>query len=428
MSNLATTLAGFQQEISRIIAVTKVAAAAKDGDGAGAATSASRAVVGYAPPCASYDQLTIVQAVALIAESFDEAKSMDDIKDTKGRVATARKPLKELAAAVNGAAKELTMARDLASKPAGSSAGVRSKGRGKGRGKAGKGVAGDFSGATPGQTSSTTCPLLECGAENGVEITQVSTKDDDVTLADCDYSKPLLIKSHGVAQKMDDKAIQGILDSFLNESDKSAAKAKNGRGGMRCPASNNAVVQARECLAGILPRFVNTSSDEKLAPHLELSTFAVAKDQLKPFCEQDNLATLRYHKSGTKKVFMSATEDMMKYMVDVKQLAPAAVTPYRASLFMKVADKAVLVDYMSKHMIYHCTVAVSDILYTPAGFVVVEHTSQSCDTAGFCLRGVVQGDSRIAAIFPQLIEAAAAQPQAGKASAEVMQAARKAAE
>ena len=153
----------------------------------------------------------------------------------------------------------------------------------------------------------------------------------------------------------------------------------------------------------------------------------MAKDQLKSFCEQDNLATLRYHQNGTKKVFMSPAEDMMKYMVDVKQLAPAAVTPYRASLFLKVADKAVPPDYMSKHVIYHCTVATSDTLYTPAGFVVVEHTLQSCDTAGFCLRGVVQGDRRTATIFPQLIEAAAAQPQAGKGSAEVMQAACKAA-
>ena len=314
------------------------------GDGAipatpGAATVASRAVVGYAPPCASYDELITVQAISVIAQSFDEAKTSNDIKDTKGRIATARKPIKELAAAVNGAAKELTMARDLASKPASSAVAGRSKGRGKGAGKAGKGIAGDFSGATRAQMSSTTCPLLECGAENGVEITQVSTKDDEVTLAeeDCDYSMPMLINSDGIAKKMDDdKAIQGILDSFMNEFDKSAAKSKSGRGGMRCPASNDAVVQARQCLAGVLPSFVNDSSDEKLAPHMELSTFAVARDQLKPFCEQDNLATLRYQKCGTRKVFLTATEHMMKFMVDVKKLASAAVTPYRASLFMKV--------------------------------------------------------------------------------------------
>ena len=214
-TKLRELIAKFKPSATATAIEAKVAAAAKDGDGAGAATSASRAVVGYAPPCASYHQLTTVQAVAVIAESFDEAKTMDDIKDTKGNLAAARKPLKELAAAVNGAAKELSVARDMACKPASSPAGVRSKGEGKG--KAGKGIAGDFSGATPAQTSSTTCDLLECGAENGVEITQVTMKDDDVTLAeeDCDYCKPLLIKSHAVAQKIDDKAIQGILDSFL---------------------------------------------------------------------------------------------------------------------------------------------------------------------------------------------------------------------
>lgn len=94
---------------------------------------------------------------------------------------------------------------------------------------------------------------------------------------------------------------------------------------------------------------------------------------------------------------------------------------------MEVADKATLMEYMSDHKIYHCTIGVSDILYTPAGFAVVEHTSQACDTAGFCLRGVVQGDPRIAETFPKLIEGAAAQPQTGKASAEVMEAACKAA-
>eukprot|EP00974_Lingulodinium_polyedra_P067071 6490653-Lingulodinium_polyedra.AAC.1 len=78
---------------------------------------------------------------------------------------------------------------------------------------------------------------------------------------------------------------------------------------------------------------------------------------------------------------MVPVEDMMQFMTADKKMSEAAVTPYRASLFLKVLDKPTLVEYAGKHPIYHSTVGATEVLYTPAGFAVVEHSSQAGDIA-----------------------------------------------
>lgn len=366
----------------------------------GKTSSTSRSVVGYAPPCASYEKLVTVQFVSGIAEEFQAATSVDDIKETKQKIASTRKPLKELASAVSDAAKELTMAREMASRP--SAVGGR-KCKGTGKGKAGRGVAGDFEGATAAPAN--TCFLLEMGPEAGADMPSVTVEGEETTAVDdqtVDYGKPLVIKCACLAKNMAEQSIVAILDNFQNEFDKSQAKLQNGRGGMRVPSANPAVVLARGHLAKLLPGFLNTAESESLERTMELNAFAVAKDQTKNSCEQDSLATLRFQARGTRKVFMTRAEDMIKYMVEVRKMPASVVTPSRASVFMKVMDKHAIAEYASQYALFHTTVAAQDVLYTPIGYLLVERTLQGCDIVGFCLRGVSNKDARAASVLAQL--------------------------
>lgn len=204
-----------------------------DGDAraspSGKTSTTSRSVVGYAPPCASFEQLTTVQSLLGIAEEFQNATCADEIKDTKQKLAAARTTLKELANAVSDAAKELTMAREMAMRPSG---GGGRKGKGKGRGKAGRGVAGDFGGAVA--APSNTCFLLEMGPESGEDAPSITVEDGEACAVDdkeIEYGKPLLVKCGGFAKNMAEKSIVAILDNFENEFDKSQAKLQNGRAG-----------------------------------------------------------------------------------------------------------------------------------------------------------------------------------------------------
>ena len=97
---------------------------------------AGRAVLGQAPPTASYLELMTLDEIDLLASEFIDVENDDQVKAIFDKIGDLRKPIKELITSVTASTRECKRLREAAEKP------PKGKDKGKGKGKKGKGKAG----------------------------------------------------------------------------------------------------------------------------------------------------------------------------------------------------------------------------------------------------------------------------------------------
>jgi hypothetical protein len=216
-----------EKKLAELISKTKndgaMGATTKAG---GAGSVASRAAIGYAPPCASFELLQTVLALTLMAEEYKDAASEDDIKATNLKMAAARKPMRELAASVQDATKELNAARELALKPPQAS-GAKGKSKAKaakGRGKAGRGGAGE---SIPDSGPQGQCMLLELAPDIGRRMPTERLPDGQFDDSAVTYDEPRAVRGEAIAKLItEDKGIQALLSTFISDFSKCEARKK----------------------------------------------------------------------------------------------------------------------------------------------------------------------------------------------------------
>ena len=98
---------------------------------------------------------------------------------------------------------------------------------------------------------------------------------------------------------------------------------------------------------------------------------------------------------------MAPAEQLFEFMVTECNVDAGLQTMHRAGLFLKAMDAAMIKKFLSKYQIFHATISESMVLYSPAGYVVVEQ-SGPVDNVGFCLRGLTRADGRALQFFQKL--------------------------
>ena len=265
--------------------------------GAGESSVTGRAVLGQAPPCASYTDLITLGEVEVYCAEFSDATSDDDIKGINAKVAEARKPLKELVAAVTSQVREVSKIKDNAARAAAKAA-AKAKGKGgknKDKGKGGKAGGGDPK-AVSMQMDGIVYLMTSIAPEICREIPPAFGSGMEVDLKGLEHC-PAIIRLETVEKALREQPITGIIDNFMQDFDQSVPclaiqspqelcqvmftvfcrgfwifsrtcaqdmKAKKGRGSQKCPRSNPSVQKVVDLLEGSLKGFCCTAPGAEL--------------------------------------------------------------------------------------------------------------------------------------------------------------------
>ena len=162
------------------------------------ASAVGRALLGFAPPCASYCELLPVSKLRSRTQDVDTCASNEDIAEIRKDIASMKKPIRELMGAVRSAARELATARDQEMK--------MSKGGGKGgRGKGKKGTGGRGA-VLPMAPAAGAILFATCPEKVGLEMACLAADAVAEAAKGADFwSTPCIIKRN-------DK-VQGLLDN-----------------------------------------------------------------------------------------------------------------------------------------------------------------------------------------------------------------------
>eukprot|EP00959_Pyramimonas_sp_CCMP1952_P465754 9488867-Pyramimonas_sp.AAC.1 len=198
---------------------------------------------------------------------------------------------------------------------------------------------------------------------------------------------------------MEEPLIKSLLNTFARDFAKSESRKTYGRGGQVCPVVPEAS-SAQYVMNNVFTNFEVDGLPKDVHESARLSSFGVVPDVVKSYAEIFGLASIRYHAVGCREVVLVSWLDIIAHMKEHSKIDTMRFLPSKASTAFKLMDENHAKLFISSGKpLYYGTLTVGNILYIPAGWLVVEKTTPQSDLLGFVLRGLCKDDEKAIDFF-----------------------------